>query len=128
MPSEADWEIVQRQLVTDTEDGKVNWSPNSTVNRSDSTGDIYIAHVAGKMMIVYEYRYPDFQTGEPTTDVAIEFIEPDGKSLWKWPQLAYRVQLLDAIRYRLSGAVDFLNALLPTAKQSQTKPPVKKIF
>jgi hypothetical protein len=94
------------------------WSTNQFLPsiRKNVVGDvIYSAAVNGRMVVVYEYSYTAYDVDGPTeeNDVAIEFVDNMGNLQWQWPKLPYRWQLLDAIRYTLCGANDFLKTFLP---------------
>ena len=117
MPNEKDWTEAQKKLVTQTEKGEIVWVVvPGLVRENDILGDAYGAHVANRFLAVYEYTYrvyTDEHTWTEETDVATEFVDEHGKLQWQWPKLPFRQQLLDAIRYRLSGAHEFLDAFLP---------------
>lgn len=118
MPNEEKWTEVITKLTEQTEAGQVNWqqgSPFGPVVRENDIRDVYSAPVQGRWVLVYEYTYRSYSDEDVWTlenEVSIEFIDTEGKLQWKWPKLAGRWQLIEAIRYRISGAHEFLQGFL----------------
>jgi hypothetical protein len=114
---EPNWTGAVDKLLDLTAAGKVKWDCGffETKMRDDVNGWIYSTYLNGRHIIVYEYAYKCF-TDEDTwhwdTEVAIEFVDGDGRLEWQWPVTPSRFQLLDAVRRSAHGAEEFLEDFL----------------
>lgn len=100
-----------------TSQGTLTWQEISDTKlfRENVVGAIYSGVVLGRALFVYECRYKDYTDEdhyELVPDIAIEFVDEKGALQWAWPKTPYRFQLLDAIRYQVSGADEFLKGFL----------------
>jgi hypothetical protein len=129
MPDENRWTEAVKKLAEQTENGQVAWqqgiySPTIRMNVNVIGDGIYSTAVNGRLLIAYEYTYRNYTNVDEWTDeseVAIEFVDAEGKLQYQWPKVPFRLQLLDAIRYRVSGAHLFLDSFVPPAKKSLFK-------
>jgi len=106
------WEQAIARLVEMTRDDALTWQRSIDVKRSDATGDVYEASIQGRRVVVWEYRFRSYDEPQAEEDIAIEFVDMMGKTEWRWPEAPSRWSLLDAIRYQLAGAGDFLKHFL----------------
>lgn len=111
------WNDAAIKLAELTRAGDVKWSSNPAMAklREDAVGSVFVGKYLDKLMCVYEYKYrrfTDVDEWEWETDVAIEFVTDGGALEWRWPAVAQRRSLLDAIRYAAANAGDFLKKLL----------------
>lgn len=110
------WSEVVAKLITQTQDGTCLWGQYPLAQRENLVGEVYVASVDGKGIAVYEYRYQnyisDFDSYAWTNDVAIEFVSPGGELVWRFPELPNRLELLEAVRFQVSGAESFLKRFL----------------
>lgn len=115
MPTDATrWDEAVVRLIELTNGGQLTWQ-RSNVGRENTVGGVYLTEHNNKRIIVYEYRYRYYRDEDDWTwleDVAIEFVDSDGNSEWRWPAVTLRHELLDRVRYTISGAEDFLHGLL----------------
>lgn len=112
------WAEVVKRLAKRTEEGTERWDTSlfSKDLREDVLGDgIYSATVQGRYLMVYEYQYKSYSDEdhyEWEREVAIEFVDTKGCLQWAWSRTPYNDQLLDAIRYQLAYADQFLKDFL----------------
>jgi hypothetical protein len=127
MADENRWTEAVRMLSEQTEKGEVSWQqglfpPDIRPYVTVSGDGIYSTVINGRKLIVYEYTYQNWiDSGNSTdeTEVAIEFVDGEGKLQYQWPKLPFRLQLLDAIRYRVSGAYQFLDSFVPQPRKNE---------
>jgi hypothetical protein len=118
MPTEDEWEQAVQRMIELTESRHLNWRVLSQAKnqRKDVEGDVYAALVRGRCIAVYEYRFSffdeDIGNDDIRNEVAIEFIEESGGLQYRWPAVAGRRQLLDAIRCIVAGAEEFIRSFL----------------
>ena len=119
MPDETKWTDALAKLIKKTEAGEVKWGPSPlpALIREDAVGGvIYFTAIQGRGLIVYEYTYKSYSVDVDSwiddREVSIEFVDTAGNLQWRWPKLDQRSQLLDAIRYQLAGANEFLERFL----------------
>lgn len=111
------WERVVAKLAEETKSRAVVW--NEVVRAHDIERDtvlpMYFARVADKFIRVYEYKYEwsaDGDTFFPASEVTIEFVDDQQRSLWRFPKVDSRWKLLEAIRYQATKADDFVQRYL----------------
>jgi hypothetical protein len=121
MPTDQDWAPAVKKLVALTESGELQWDRLSHMlsREEEIVGDVFRATVQSREIVVYEYRFKNYQdedTWSWDTDVAIEFVRGGGELEWRWPETPSRWALIDAIRAQLARAPDFLRRFLAEGK------------
>src|SRR5436190_1140715 len=108
MSNEPNWDAAVGKLRQMTEDGTIEWVADSRVEgvREEVVAPGYHAEVSGRNVIVYEYRHKTYiyeDRYEWENEVAIEFVSGTLQLQYAWPEVGGRWQLLDAIRFQVSG-------------------------
>jgi hypothetical protein len=121
MPTDQDWAPAVKKLVALTESGKLSWNRlvQFPPRAEEIVGDAFRTAVQNHFIAVYEYRFRNFIDEERyvwETDVAIEFVDIEGRLQWRWPATPYRWQLIDAVRGQAAGAPEFLREFLAEEK------------
>jgi len=118
------WEQAVRRLIDLTNDGKVEWTPlPNEFNFSPGTEmrvlpPAFRGDVQGKSIVVYEYEYKYYTDADDWRfeyDVGLCFptyIDGGFRPEWTWPATRSRHELWNAIKFRQSGAGDFLEQFL----------------
>lgn len=116
------WEEAVAKLVRMTESGQISWQPTYKLHErrghgAEIVGPAYVADVQGKRVAVYEFGYDEDESSDSSSadwdsGVAMEFVDENFETEWVWPASGERWALLEAIRYRASGADRFLDAFL----------------
>jgi hypothetical protein len=113
-----EWTDALEKIIILTKSGNLNWSKNqflTSIRENDSVDIIYSTSVMNHIIIVYEYRYKKYSDEDNwdwDNEVAIEFVDLEGNLEWQWPTMPNRFNLIDAIRYNISGAGNFLRDFL----------------
>jgi hypothetical protein len=117
MSERGKWDQAVQKLIALTEQGELKWSDDPFAKQrqredTDIVGKAFHTDVEGRSVSVYEYTFGEHATsGEPESDVAIEFVNGP-KLLWRWPQTLHRWDLLEAVRGQDVGAGEFLEHFL----------------
>lgn len=118
------WEQAVRRLIDLTNDGTITWEPLPEEFRLSQSTEmrvlppVFASTVQDKSIVVFEYAYKYYTDGDDwrfENDIGICFsVYADGgfRPGWTWPATASRHALWDAIKFRQSGAGDFLEQLL----------------
>jgi len=121
------------RLLFLTQNGDIDWylgEPEDVQNKK-TNGEIlrsvFRTEYRDKTLQIYERRYQQLFRGglsgllvdsssEPQmrwrTDVCLELIDVEGAMLWEFPNEEILPDLLEAIRYKVSGAGDLIDSLL----------------
>lgn len=119
---EKEWDGATRVLIRLTQDGELKWRIDNNLpkKREHIVGRAYVAPYESKMIAIYQYKYQYYKDEDDydwLNDVAIEFVDDDGDCEWQWPKVESRWELLEAVRYKNSGAGSFLKTLLAKSKK-----------
>ena len=123
MSSDQEWAPAVKKLVALTESGELTWNRCVELppRAEDVQGDAFQTDVRGREIVVYEYRFRNFVDEDKyvwETDVAVEFVDHEGRVQWRWPSTPYHRHLLDAIRGQVARAPEFLREFLAQGKPS----------
>lgn len=126
---ESKWEKVVARMLELTKGGRLEWEVAGKLQPKDEVlGQAYVTRYNKWQVVVYEYRYRYVvephasltitlarrmaSESEVLQDVAIIFIDYDGRESWRLPTVPGRWNLLQAVRDKLSGADDFAARIL----------------
>ncbi|MGH7283223.1 MAG: hypothetical protein ACRELY_16985 [Polyangiaceae bacterium] len=116
-----EWEGVVQELVSKTKANTLKWKKAEDIEglrgfaREYMDGHAYVAKHADRQVAIFGYAVPasDDDYGEYTKHGAvIEFVDGRGKLEWRWPVFPLNRDLLEAVRFQVSGAADFLKTVL----------------
>lgn len=121
------------KLISLTRNDKLSWTsvdPSEVFNRSpeDIISSVFVTHYKDKVLRIYQRKYKgpsigaklgaifssSISSGEMRwyTEVVLELINDEGHSLWSFPKEEILKDLLEVIKYKVSGASDLINSLL----------------
>lgn len=122
------------KLIDLTQKGELRWNlPEAGEQADKHISQIFIAHYHDKILKIYKRTYKDYRkrsvsfadslklsmfSGERgietywESDVVLEFINPDGMTIWTFPQMRILQDLLAAVQYQVAGVEDFLDDIL----------------
>lgn len=121
------------RLLLLTQNGEISWylvdSEDVQNKKKDDEiiSSVFRAEHKDKLLQIYRRRYQQLYTSVPffvsgssskepqvrwRTDVCLELIDPDGALLWEFPEEEILTDLLEAIRFKVSGAGDLIDSLL----------------
>jgi len=126
------WIEAISKLIKLTQEGKLQWSvavdnEMSFQKTSDEKIDtVFRAYYKGRILRIYKRSYlaklglsfGGFSgiKNEPKprlyTQVVLEIIDEEGKTLWSFPKAKILKDLLTTVEFRVAGVKDFLNDLL----------------
>jgi hypothetical protein len=124
------------KLIDLTQKGELRWSlPEAGEQADEHISQIFIAHYHDKILKIYKRTFKAYRKkravtladlvinlGSPSgergiepyweSDVVLEFINPDGMTIWTFPQMRILQDLLAAVQYQVAGVEDFLDDIL----------------
>lgn len=120
------------KLIQLTQKGKVEWnSVDPDVVQShppeDMVNSVFICNYKDKLLRIYHRKYKSypglglsfFSINEKSpkekkwfSEVVLELIDDSGNSVWQFPKERILHDLLDAVKYKASGASDVIQSLL----------------
>ncbi|MFP4436345.1 MAG: hypothetical protein ACLFVO_03795 [Chloroflexaceae bacterium] len=128
------------KLIDLTQKGELRWNLPEAGEQSvlveqddEHISQVFIAHYHDKILKIYKRTYKDYRkrsvsfadslklsmfSGEREietywkSDVVLEFINPDGMTIWTFPQMRILQDLLAAVQYQVAGVEDFLDDIL----------------
>lgn len=140
MPSEKNkWIDATARLLMLTQEARLIWDPNKPPDYLNSQADhrvdvVYKTRYKDKTLRLYELRYKvekpdlnsaassaasifDYQREYPywTKRTVLELLDQDGLSPWAFPQTAVLDDLLESVRYQVSGVKNFMDEILAEA-------------
>jgi hypothetical protein len=116
-----DWERATERLARLTVERRLEWeSTYERMSRDDMRviEPVFMTTVNDRRVAVYEYQYQYFTDEDEwkwKNEVVVEFVHCVNGNWdleYRWPQVAGRLQLLEAIRYQVSNADKFLKEFL----------------
>jgi len=118
--NEQRWEQAVSLMAERTARGTIHWEPVPHARRQCTAGDSvvgvpYTGSVLGRTFLVYEFEYRSYHDEDSysiATDVSIEVVNNELELEFRLPKTLSRWKLLEAIRERASGAIEFLDEFL----------------
>ncbi|MEX2317336.1 MAG: hypothetical protein WD669_09310 [Pirellulales bacterium] len=115
----SEWDDAIGKLAAMTEQGAIKWELHESFHgrgEDIAISPAFIAEVNGRNVLLYEYKYKYFTDVDEwtwQTDVAVEFVDDEGRLEYTWQgSRGSRQRLLDAIRYRAAHVDDFFKEFL----------------
>lgn len=125
------------KLLFLTQQGKINWIPNNPNNIKTTYADEIISFAFStsykeKPLRIYKRKYTTLKLksigvlgkismqdiiNPPTeavwiSEIVLEITDENGNSIWQFPEEKILRDLLEAVRYKASGAHDLIQSLL----------------
>jgi hypothetical protein len=107
------WIDAITKLIELTQTGKLVWTRATDEyipKHRKLTTVVFIANYNDKLLRLYGAE--PYAQHWNTEDVILEFITPDGNTLWQFPETSAINSLLYAVQYRFAGVNEFLNEIL----------------
>src|SRR2546426_10971871 len=137
MPAEKNkWIDATAKLLELTQEGRLIWDPHEPPDYLNSQADkqvdvVYKTLYKDRMLRLYELRFkvdkPDLYRGAAsifdyerefpywTKRTVLELLDQNGLSPWAFPQTAVLDDLLESVRYHVSGVKNFMDEILAEA-------------
>jgi hypothetical protein len=116
------WDEAVGRLTEMTERGEIQWKEQRLSLRpmmDAFVGPQFVTEFDSRRIAVYEYSFPAENSDYGRyidSRVVVEFVDEGGERVWVWPvSSGNRWELLEAVRFQVSQADGFLDALLRRA-------------
>jgi len=109
-----------QHLIAATKSGKVRWVPEDPpeiprTGTEEYVGVVYTTTLSGRRFRLSEVRYR-YYTDEDrfiwTEEVALELVDWQGRTLWRFPQSRELLDLLEVVQYAASNIEEVIDAVL----------------
>jgi len=134
------------KLLFLTQQGKINWTPNDPNNiKTTSENEIisfaFSTFYKEKPLRIYKRKYKTLRAIRPLglmgafsiqdvlnpakeavwiSEITLEITDKKGNSIWQFPEEQILLDLLEAVKYKASGAYDLISSLLSDESEPDT--------
>ncbi len=132
------------KLLFLTQQGKINWTPIDpnkvkTTYENEIISFVFSTSYKEKRLRIYKRKYKTLQIITPSirfsiqdylnpvketvwvSEIALEITDNYGNPIWRFPEEEILRDLLEAIKYKASGAHDLINSLLSDESEPDIK-------
>lgn len=117
------WIDAVAKLTELTQNGNLEWGVDEFFKAPGAASPAYTAVYNNRTLRLQKRRVEEesgyFGRSEVRDEFILEFIGPEGNSLWQFPEIDAIEDLFAAVQYQTAGVREFLNDILSQAGQTQ---------